>query len=510
MSSDELKQRIQAEVQAELERREYSAQGDNVMAEYVVVLLDGKEPDPVAYMKEELGDLIGAEFNPDFVDWAFKRRDDIKREMEAATAPPPPAAQEPKLPAAIPSGSSRMFASAVEGTKRKAEPETLEPSTRRRLPDGPLSAPTGPRSMRDRELLPERSDRRDDRNGGRSLMDRLGPQGQRGPMPMRGGMNGRGGHMPMNGRGPMNGGPGFQRGFNQGMMPPGAQEAMMMQMMAMQANMQQMAQQMAQMSEQKNTQRPTRPLRGSPAKPPFTGKTSVPTKNGSAAIPDRPLSSALCKYGVGCTNARCTYSHPSPVADEKSGMVLSEEACEAGKDCKDAECIKSHVSPAAVTGASTGPSRILCKFQHCTNPACQYRHEDAEGNYIPPPALSKKEANDGAGAHDDTAVDDVEVVIKGGLDAPLDDKPQERPCRYGERCTRADCKFTHPASRPTPRGAKPARGGPRPAPEGIVGGMTGMTPSRKFAAPVAESKLNPDAGEFKPAAASEKQLDVSM
>lgn len=146
-----------------------------------------------------------------------------------------------------------MFTSAVESTKRKAEPELQEPSTRRRLPDGPLGAPTGPRSMRDRELLPDRPDRRDDRNGGgRPLMDRLGPQGQRGPL-MRGAMNGRGGG-PMNGRGPMNGGPmpggpGFHRGFNQGMMPPGAQEAMMMQMMAMQANMQQMAQQMAQMGD---------------------------------------------------------------------------------------------------------------------------------------------------------------------------------------------------------------------------------------------------------------------
>jgi hypothetical protein len=38
------------------------------------------------------------------------------------------------------------------------------------------------------------------------------------------------------------------------------------------------------------------------------------------------------------------------VADEQSGMVLSEEACEEGKKCKDAECTKSHVSPAAILG----------------------------------------------------------------------------------------------------------------------------------------------------------------
>ncbi|GMK57867.1 hypothetical protein CspeluHIS016_0407010 [Cutaneotrichosporon spelunceum] len=499
MSSDQLNHKVQEAVQVELEKREYADVGDAVMAEYVMVLLNGKEPDPVEHMKKELGELVGPDFTPDFVDWVFQRRDEIQSELDAAAAPAPPSQQEARPTAEpAPSGSSRMFASAVESTKRKAESEPQEPSTRRRLPDGPLGAPTGPRSMRDRELLPHR---REDHNdvAGRSLMDRLGPHGQRGPMPMRGGMNGR---APMNGGGH---GPGFQRGFNQGMMPPGAQEAMMMQMMAMQANMQQMAQQMAQMNE-KTAQRSTRPARGTPAKPPFAAKTSTPAKSATGAIPDRPLSSALCKFGVGCSNARCTYSHPSPVADEKSGMVLSEEACEAGKDCKDPECIKSHVSPATVSGASTGPSRVLCKFQqHCTNPACQYRHEDAEGNFIPPPALNNKDMN--TGTQDDSRDDDLEVVVKTSLDAPLDNSPQERPCRYGDRCTRADCKFTHPASRPTPRGAKPTRG--RPRPEGITGGMVGMTPSRKFAAPAPESKLNPTAGEFKPAAV-EKELDVSM
>lgn len=79
------------------------------------------------------------------------------------------------------------------------------------------------------------------------------------------------------------------------------------------------------------------------------------------------------------------------------------------------------------------------------------------------------------------------------------------------KLTVGDCKFTHPASRPAPRGGASMRGRPRPAAplEGISGSMT---PSRKFAAPAAASKLNPAAGEFKPgaAAAAEKELGVSM
>lgn len=234
------------------------------------------------------------------------------------------------------------------------------------------------------------------------------------------------------------------------------------------------------------------------------------------AVPDKPTSTALCKFGVGCSNARCTYSHPSPVADEKTGMVLSEEACEAGKNCKDAECVKSHVSPAAVNGGDAGPSRVLCKFQHCTNPTCQFRHEDENGNFIPPPALKAKAAAKPDASFSSSEDGELEISVKSGatLDSALDDGRTERPCRYAERCTRADCKFTHPASRPTPRGAKPARGGapgafskrPAPAADAIMGGMTKST---KFATAPAAG-LNPAAGEFKPAAAADPEPQATI
>lgn len=90
---------------------------------------------------------------------------------------------------------------------------------------------------------------------------------------------------------------------------------------------------------------------------------------------------------------------------------------------------------------------MLCKYLNCTNPSCQFRHEDAAGNPIPPPALtaiknSKSKpvsivhpADAGMSDNEDG---DMEVVMssKSLMDGALDDKKTERPCRFGERCTR--------------------------------------------------------------------------
>jgi hypothetical protein len=115
--------------------------------------------------------------------------------------------------------------------------------------------------------------------------------------------------------------------------------------------------------QEKEQTAPPAPTRSAPVKVPHGTKlgghsiSAITPKPSSAPgpIPEKPSSKALCRYSIGCSNARCPYSHPSPVADEQSGMVLSEEPCEEGKKCKDAECTKSHVSPAAVLGTSTTP-----------------------------------------------------------------------------------------------------------------------------------------------------------
>jgi len=77
----------------------------------------------------------------------------------------------------------------------------------------------------------------------------------------------------------------------------------------------------------------------------------------------------------------------------------------------------------------------------------------------------------------------------------------------------ADCKFAHPASRPTPKGAKyPFT---RPNTNGSSNGS--MNKSKKFGVAatkpkVEEVKLDPEAGEFKPAEAvvQEKELGVTF
>lgn len=89
---------------------------------------------------------------------------------------------------------------------------------------------------------------------------------------------------------------------------------------------------------------------------------------------------------------------------------------------------------------------MLCKYQNCTNPSCQFRHEDAQGNAIPPPALTAaKLAKSNPPPPVDTSMsdnedNDVEVVMtsKSLMDGPLDEKTGEKMCRYGERCTRGE------------------------------------------------------------------------
>ncbi|TFK23172.1 hypothetical protein FA15DRAFT_670781 [Coprinopsis marcescibilis] len=145
--------------------------------------------------------------------------------------------------------------------------------------------------------------------------------------------------------------------------------------------------------------------------------TEVVTATGTYALPERPQSPTLCKFGTKCTNSQCRYSHPSPVATAESGIVLSNEPCEKGKDCQDKDCTQAHVSPAVLnpnaestipnpTAPSPRPAPtpgVPCRFGlACTRPGCSFTH------------------------------------------------PPRQPCRFGTACTRSNCTFQHPPGRVLP------------------------------------------------------------
>ncbi|OWZ60161.1 hypothetical protein C356_00295 [Cryptococcus neoformans c45] len=514
---------LQSEVQVELERREWAEPNDNVMAEYITVLLaNGSSRERV---QSEMDDLVGSDFDPAFLDWLFVKSESITSAGSATQpATTPLEIAGTAASAATPQGNSRLLSSALAPLTSQPEKRKLSDSTHDGQNKRPASeVPVGPRLG---AAIPRSPNTPAISFRGRGMGIRGTASGGRGTV-----VN----HSPITGnfihqQPPQQTQPGFrprqqmQPGrFSQQIGSPGMlgmpnQQEMMAQMMMMQANMAQMGQMMSMMvGERQHTpqrQQSSISQSGYQATPPVPVKLPPGTKLGSHSIssitpnssntgpiPDKPTSVALCKFGVGCSNSRCPYSHPSPVADQKTGMVLSEEACDKGKECKDPECIKSHVSPSAVLGDTVGPSRLLCKYQNCNNPSCPFRHEDADGNPVPPPALTKSNkptmVKAPASSPDDGSVEVINSH-RDLLDGQLADGPKMIQCRFGDRCTRADCKFLHPASRSFGKAKKPLQSSHTHPGNAAIGIAGGMSKSKKFGANGKQAGLNPDAVEFKP------------
>lgn len=122
-----------------------------------------------------------------------------------------------------------------------------------------------------------------------------------------------------------------------------------------------------------------------------------------------------------------------------------------------------------------------CKFgDKCNNPACPFRHEDASGNWVPSPALTRPNAGSSsngvpndvdmadASQHDelDITLDldssaagmaagktigvpgkKMDGVLGSGSNASAATKPMNGqikvPCRFGAGCTNPTCRFQH-------------------------------------------------------------------
>lgn len=155
------------------------------------------------------------------------------------------------------------------------------------------------------------------------------------------------------------------------------------------------------------------------------------------AVPDRPQSPTLCKFGLKCTNAHCRYSHPSPVATVESGIVLSNDPCEKGRNCKDKDCVKAHVSPATLN-----PNRKYSSFLMGSRCLVSVTAEQSIPKAsVPTPPVP----------HNSTPCRFGNSCTKPGCTfSHPRPGPTPVPCRFGAACTRAQCPFQHPEGRVLP------------------------------------------------------------
>ncbi|PWN91151.1 hypothetical protein FA10DRAFT_265031 [Acaromyces ingoldii] len=163
----------------------------------------------------------------------------------------------------------------------------------------------------------------------------------------------------------------------------------------------------------------------------------------TASFPDKPTDATLCRWGTRCTDPSCGFSHPSTAAasaNRKEGgnpngdpLVLRKEACRFGSGCTKVDCEFSHVSPAvafvkAKLDRQVLPSSIknedldrsACRYQQdCTNPSCAYVHFDpTTGAVGPSPALTKlTTSSNGNGEHKDSS--NQHIPASNGADVAI-------------------------------------------------------------------------------------------
>ncbi|KAF7321530.1 hypothetical protein MKEN_00673900 [Mycena kentingensis (nom. inval.)] len=480
---------LQQAIQDELTTRNYSADPDPVMAEYItIMIINDKTPDQIT---SELEDLIGSDFDPSFADWLFTEAAKGESEPTPVAQPATPhSAPQSSTPApSAPAESSRrpprngvyqqaisqaLPSSGPAGQKRPASGRSPSPSHGPNKSRRTSDVPTGPRAMqRDRE-----------REGGpnpRSLIDRVG--GRFGQDDVQNRIDNIVHNPTPEQQQAMMMNQGFPMGMDMGMANPIMLQEMMMNQMALMAQMASTmgiinpaafnggmgadpamfqgqnqpgmdgAFQGAHNGRGRGGGRGGRGGRGggrggppsnlptfSPevaAAPAIVAPTptpaAAPSHGGLAGyiVPERPQSPTLCKFGFKCTNAHCRYSHPSPVATAESGVVLSNEACENGKDCKDKDCVKAHVSPAVLNP------------QAVSQPPPVAHHAPP----VPAPPAGGVACRFGAGCTRPGCAFTHPPKHPSNI---ANNPHYAQPCRFGSGCTRSDCLFQHPEGRVLP------------------------------------------------------------
>ncbi|KAF8320501.1 hypothetical protein DL93DRAFT_1852722 [Clavulina sp. PMI_390] len=502
IGSDRAKE-LQDSIQRELAVKGWSSASDPVMAEFIIIMLvNSKSEEQVT---EELTELIGDDYDPEFTTWLFAEAGDPEEALAEASALES-SSTEPSFSHAPPPSSETLTSPATKRARSESESEAAVARKAPRTSD----LPDRPRAMRgdDREkpqAIPVvnegpangngRFERGPNNRNGRSLLDRVGPPppGPRFPnqqqqqQPNMGNMNNN------NFRGGPHGMP-QQRGFDpvqaqidavtmasmqpqfpmpmMGMemqpQPNQANDLMQSQAMIM-AQMQMMMQQMANLTQQQQQQQQQPPAafndngfaprgrgRGGPVRGGGPGRGGPPTNAGAHAggsssenTTAPPKSSAIPIVALPASAA--PPKTPSYTIPEKPG---TSELCKFGVKCTNPICRYSHPSPAASETSGIVLSDEACpKGNKCDDADCTLGHVSKatlDPNATPPVSSHASPART---VH-------AKPTFHPYSKPSFTPTTSTVPCKFGAACTRATCTFQHPPGRTLPgefhRGMNPS------------------------------------------------------
>ncbi|KAH8087820.1 hypothetical protein BXZ70DRAFT_955272 [Cristinia sonorae] len=482
---------LQNAIQEELTTRGYSPEGDHVMAEYITIMIINNKT--AAQISTELEDLIGSDFDPNFVDWLFSEVEKTSPESEAA--PPPAPEPIPSTSASARDPPPHLSNDASRRSSAPARPSaplyqqaisqaipTSSDSRKRTRSKSPghanksrrMDLPTGPRAM-------QRDGSVSGGVGSRSLLDRMGPN--RGGHPSHGRDNNRidniqaridsitnnaspdmammmpGGPGPF----PMNGVPGMDMNMAAASMgnPLMLQEMMMNQMMLMQ----QMAGAMGMlpgMGPMMNG--------GMPMQPGIGGDSGMGQGNMNGGPPVGMDGRGRGRgrggnRGVGRGRGGHAGGSGAHTAEESSAPVIA--APSPAPAAAPAPVVPSNLAAAASAAAQVRPgfvpperpqSPTLCKFAlKCTNPLCRWSHPSPVATAESGVVLSNDPCENGKNCKDKDCIKaHVSPAVLNPSAVPVEPKPAhfapapaapastQTPCRFGNACTRPNCAFLHP------------------------------------------------------------------
>ncbi|KAJ7244140.1 hypothetical protein B0H12DRAFT_1236187 [Mycena haematopus] len=479
---------LQQSIQDELTRRNYSAEPDAVMAEYITIMIINNKT--ASQITSELEDLIGTDFDPTFTDWLFAEAAKGAAEIppsapaESSTSRAPEPAVPQREAAATATSSNDVSRRPRNGVYQQAISQAIpstSPASQKRTASARSPSPNHSNKIRRTDVpTGPRAMFRDGPSNPRSLLDRVGGPGG---AAMRNNfgqdeVQSRIDNIVNNPTPEQQQAMMMNAGFPMGMemMNPAMANPIMLQEMMMN--------QMALMAQMASTMGIINPATGQFGGPAFGGMPGDISMypggidgfqgpaGGNGNYNGRGRGNPRGR-GIGRSNGRgggpATASKAVP--DGASAAPVTSSPFQAVPIVAPTPATAVSTPALAATGGLTGfilPERpqspTLCKFGlKCTNAHCRYSHASPVATPESGVVLSNEACDKGKECKDKDCIKaHVSPAVLNPQSAVQPPPPAHHqlpavhhaptagaPCRFGVACTRAGCTFTHPPGHPS-------------------------------------------------------------